>query len=147
MPWNRGRLGTFVVSCALTLFAGCSVAPYKYPDVPPRQDLVALGNTRIFVKQEFRYVPTLTAIVLPAGEYLPVRTDADGTYYESPRGLLVLPAAGAGFLVRGGIYRRLDVSRGYEFSLFGPPLAEPLHSMWGLSLKGKIECTPACVFK
>ncbi len=126
---------------------GCSVAPYKYPDTPARQDLVALDSTRILVKQEFRYTPTLTSVVLPAGEYVPVKRDAVGTYYESPRGLLILPAAGKGLLVRGGIFRRRDTTANYQFDVYGGMVREPLHSMWGLNLTEKIECTPACEFK
>lgn len=133
----------------LSLFMGaCSVAPYRFPNDPPRQDLVPVDGTRITVKEEFRYSPTLTSIVLPVGEYLPVKTDAAGTYYESPRGLLILPVAGQGFLVRGGIYRLHTVpERGYEFSVYGWLLMHPLHSMWGLNLKDKISCSPACSFK
>ena len=126
---------------------GCSVAPYKFPDTPARQDLVAIDSTRVVVKQEFRYTPTLTGVVLPAGEYLPVKRDAVGTYYESPRGLLILPAAGQGFLVRGGIFRRQNTTANYQFDVYGGTVREPLHNMWGLNLTEKIECTPACQFK
>src|SRR5579883_2556425 len=128
--------------------AACSVAPYEFPDNPPRHDLVATDATRIVVKQEFRYSPTLTSIVFPTGEYLPVRADSGGTYYESPRGLLILPVAGQGFLVRGGIYRRSSVpERGYEFNAYGEFGTQPLHSMLGLNLNERINCTPSCSFR
>src|SRR5579863_8702811 len=116
--WSAGEpmnnVSTAIVCITAALLSGCSVAPYKYPDTPPRQDLVPLDSTRIVVKEEFRYSPTLTSIVLPAGEYVPVKKDAAGTYYESPRGLLILPVAGQGSLVRGGIYRRQDPAVNYQ---------------------------------
>jgi hypothetical protein len=144
-PMNN--VSAAIVCTAAALLSGCSVAPYKYPDTPPRQDLVPVDSTRIVVKEEFRYSPTLTSIVLPAGEYVPVKKDAGGTYYESPRGLLILPVAGQGSLVRGGIYRRQDPAANYQFNVYGGMVTEPLHSMWGLNLNEKVECTPACQFK
>src|SRR6266566_5572168 len=93
---------------------GCgSVAPYHFPDTGAPADLHAVNATRVTVKKEFRYSPTLTSYVLPAGDYVPVGLNAGGTYYESPRGILVLPAAGSSFLVRGGIYRRNKTKTSY----------------------------------
>ena len=136
------------ILCAVTgLLSACSVAPYRYPDTPLRQDLVPLDSTRIVVKEEFRYSPTMTSMVLPAGEYIPVKKDAAGTYYESPRGLLILPVAGQGTLVHGGIYRRRDPAVNYQFSVYGGMVTEPLHNLRGLNLNEKIACTPACQFK
>lgn len=144
---SMNNVFTAITCVAAALLSSCSVAPYKYPDTPPRQDLAALDSTRIVVKQEFRYSPTLTSIVFPAGEYVPVKRDAGGIYYESPRGLLILPVAGQGSLVRGGIYRRQDPAAHYQFAVYGGITTEPLHSMWGLNLNEKIECMPACQFK
>ena len=98
------------------------------------------------MKKEFRYLPSLTALVLPAGEYLPVRADAGGTFYESPRGILILPVTGTGYVVRGGIYRGNDTTANYQFSVYGSFVTQPLHSMWGLDLNEMIACTPKCAF-
>jgi hypothetical protein len=122
------------------------VAASKFPDTPPRQDLVALDSTRIVVKEEFKYLPTLTAVILPAGEYVPVKRDAEGTYYESRRGVLIQPVAGSGSVVPGGIYRRQNASGDYQFDVYGGVIRESLHNMWGLNLNEKVECTPACKF-
>jgi hypothetical protein len=136
-----------IATPAILCLAACSVAPYRFPDTPPRQDLVPIDATRIVVKEEFRYSPTLTSIVLPAGEYAPVKADSAGTYYESPRGLLILPVVGQGIMVRGGIFRLRDATANYQFTVYGWLDPEPLHNMWGLNLNEKIECTPACAFK
>ena len=112
--------------CAATLavtlsLAGCSVAPYRYPDVPARQDLVALLGERA--------------------------VDPQCTYYESPHGLLILAVAGPGSLVRGGIYRRSDPSANHPLDVYGGVVREPLHDLGGLKLSEKLECTPACQLK
>jgi hypothetical protein len=136
--------------CAFLVCLGCSVAPYTFPDKGVRTDLQAIDLTRITVKAEFRYSPTLTSYVLPAGNYVPIRSDADGTYYESPRGVLVLPVAGS-YVVEGGIYRRNNAKANYPFSVYvnmpgmGWTFLE-LHSMWGLDLNEKIECVPPYAF-
>ena len=140
-------LRVFSIALAAAYVGGCSVAPYKFPESPPRRDLVALDKSRVTVTSEVRYSPTLTSVVFPAGDYLPVRKTHDGIYYESPRGLLVLPVAGTGFLVSGGIFRRTDSTAPYEFEVYGVPLAQPLHSMWGLNLNEKISCDPRCQFR
>jgi hypothetical protein len=134
-----------------TLISGCNIAPYRWTDNGKRVAIQAIDSTRITVKEEFRYSPTLTSYVLPAGEYLPVRSDADGTYYESARGILVLATTG-GFVVRGGIYRRSDPNANYPFAVYvnmpvlGWTLVD-LHSLWGLNLNEKIVCNPPHVFK
>jgi len=135
----------------VALVSGCNVAPYNWPDNGQRVAAVAINDTRITVKEEFRYSPTLTSYVLPAGEYLPIRSDAGGTYYSSPRGILVLAATG-GFVVEGGIYRRSDPRANYEFAVCvkTPALGwtfVDLHSLWGLNLNEKINCIPPASFK
>jgi hypothetical protein len=137
-------LALVAITGAVTL-AGCSVAPYRFPDTPPRE-LVAIDSTHILVKEQFGYSGRLTSVVFPAGEYLPVRKDATGVYYESPRDVLILPVGGQRSLVRGGIYRRTDSAR-HEFAFYGGPIVkEALHNLSGLDLNRKIECTPACLF-
>ena len=143
-----------IIAVAVVLnFCGCgSVAPYHFPDTGAPADLHAVNATRVTVKKEFRYSPTLTSYVLPEGDYVPVRLAAGGTYYESPRGILVLPAAGSSFLVRGGIYRRNETKTSYPFCVYlympvGGLTFVDLHSLWGLNLNEKIECEPVYVFK
>lgn len=136
---------------SLLIFSGCNIAPYHFPDDGVKASFQAIDSTRITVKQEFRYSPTLTSYVVPAGECVPIRSDAEGTYYGSPRGILILVATG-GFVVEGGIYRRADPKANYPFALFlkmpgGEWSFVDLHSMWGLNLNEKIECVPAHVFK
>ncbi len=139
----------------LTVFAaivsGCNVAPYNWPENGKRVEVHAINSTRIAVKEEFRYSPTLTSYVLPAGEYLPSRSDVGGTYYESARGILVLATTG-GFVVNGGIYRRTDPKANYPFAVYvNMPVAGwtlvDLHSLWGLNLNEKVVCDPPYVFK
>jgi len=135
----------------IALVSGCNVAPYNWPDNGKRMSATAIDATRITVKEEFRYSPTLTSYVLPTGEYLPIRSDAGGTYYASPRGILVLATTG-GFVVEGGIYRRSDSRANYQFAVY---LKKPalgwtfvdLHSLWGLNLNEKIDCIPPGSFK
>jgi len=136
---------------AVLLVSGCSIAPYYFPDNGVRADLHAINATHITVKKEFRYSPTLTSYVLPAGEYVPIRSDANGTYYGSPRGILVLPVVGS-YVVDGGIYRRSDAKATYQFAIYvNMPIMGwmfwDLHSMWGLNINEKIECLPAYEFK
>lgn len=139
----------FTVLALLSLSA-CNIAPYSFPDNGVRANYQAIDATRITVKNEFRYLPTLTSYVLPAGEYVPIQSDAGGTYYGSPRGILVLAATG-GFVVEGGIYRRADPKANYPFAIYikmpvmGWTFVD-LHSMWGLNLNEKIECIPTYVF-
>jgi hypothetical protein len=136
---------------ALLIFSSCNLAPYSFPDNGVRPNFQAIDSTRITVKKEFRYLPTLTSYVLPTGDYVPIRSDAGGTYYGSPRGVLVLPATGS-FVVEGGIYRRSNPKANYPFAIYikmpglGWTLVD-LHSMWGLNLNEKIECVPAYEFK
>jgi hypothetical protein len=138
----------FLAAGALALLiSACSALPAKFPESSPRTDLIAIDVTRIRVKDQFKYSPSLTALVLPEGEYIPVKSDRSGTYYQSPRGILVVPVAGAPFLVAGGILRRGDPTVNYPFAVYGGPMAEPLHNMLGLHLDDKIECMPACQFK
>jgi len=146
---KRLRAATTILG-ALALF-GCNVAPYTFPENGPREDLHAINATRVDVKTEFRYLPSFTSYVFPVGEYVPIRSDTRGTYYESPRGILVQATTGP-FLVRGGIYRANNEAQSYPFSLYvfmpGMGLTQlPLHNMWGLNLNEKIECVPPYVFK
>jgi len=135
----------------IAFVSGCNVAPYSWPDDGKRVEATAIDETRITIKEEFRYSPTLTSYVLPAGEYLPIRSDAGGTYYSSPRGILVLATTG-GFVVNGGIYRRSDSKANYQFAVYVnmPALGwafVDLHSLWGLNLNEKIISSPPYVFK
>ncbi len=140
---------SLVLLTAIT--SACNVAPYNWPDNGKRVEVQPIDLTRITVKEEFRYSPTFTSYVLPTGDYLPARSDAGGTYYESPRGILVLPTTG-GFVVNGGIYRRNDPNANYPFAIYvnmpatGWSLVD-LHSLWGLDLNQKIVCTPPASFK
>jgi hypothetical protein len=132
---------------AVTALASCSIAPYYFPKTRLRENVVAIDATRVTVKAQFRYSPSLTSYVLPAGEYLPVRRDSMGTYYESPYGVLVLPVVSP-FIAPGGIYRRSDTNAHYQFAIYcyyapeSSPMVWDLHSMWGLNLNDKIECSP-----
>jgi hypothetical protein len=127
------------------------VAPYTFPENGPREYLPAINTTRITVKEQFRYLPSFTSYVFPVGEYVPVRKNANGTFYESPKGILVQATTGS-FLVRGGIYRANNETQSYPFSfyVYMPMLGLtqfPLHNMWGLNLNEKIVCTPSHEFK
>jgi hypothetical protein len=141
---SRGWLAS---PALVLLISGCSALPAKFPESSPQADLVAINDTRVRVKDQFKYAPTLTTIVLPEGEYVPVKSDGSGTYYQSPRGVLVIPIAGAQFIVAGGIFRSVNPTLTYPFSVYGSLSVEPLHNMLGLNLNDKIECTPACQFK
>jgi len=101
------RTKTAVLILGILGLFGCNIAPYTFPESGPQKKLQAIDATRIRVKAEFRYLPTFTSYVFPAGEYIPVRADGMGTFYESPRGILVQATTGS-FLVRGGIYRASD---------------------------------------
>jgi hypothetical protein len=128
----------------LGLLVGCSALPQTFPADAPRRNLVPVDTSQVVVKEEFEFAPSLTGMVLPADVYIPVRRDKNETYYESPRGILIVPAVGAPYLVRGGILRDNDPSKKYPLSIYGAPLTWPLDSGFGARVKGKIECTPAC---
>jgi hypothetical protein len=127
-----------------SLAIACSALPQTFPSDAPRRSLVAVDATQIVVKENLKIAPSLTAIVLPADTYIPVRTDHSGTFYESPRGILIVPVVGAPFLVSGGLYRTSDASKRYQLSIYGALVTWPLNVRYGARLKGIIECTPTC---
>lgn len=128
----------------LPMLLACSALPQTFPANAARKSLDPINESRVVVKQDLKIAPSLTALVLPADTYVPVRTDRAGTYYESPRGIMLVPVAGAPLLVPGGIYRSSDPAQRYQLSIYGAPITWPLNVRYGAHLQGVIECTPTC---
>ena len=126
----------------LSLLSACSAIPHTSPADTPHKELRPIDASRVVLKQDLTIAPSLTAIVLPADEYVPVRADQSGTYYESPRGIMLVPGAGAPYLVAGEIYRSSDPAKKYQLSIYGAPITWPLNVRYGAHLQGIIECTP-----
>jgi len=139
----EGRLA-FLCAVGILGVVGCSALPQEFPSDASRKSLVPIDTTRIVVREAFKYSPSLTSIVLPADEYVPVRAGSGGTFYESPRGIMIVPVAGSSYLTAGGIYRSSDPAAKNPLSVYGAPVTWPLHSVLGLNLKTKIECIPKC---
>ncbi len=100
--------------------------------------MVPIDGSSIVIKQDLRFVPSLSGYLLPAGTYLPVRKDAQGTYYQSPSGVVALSFTG-GIRYPGGIYRfkYRDGSVGLKVwckTMFGMDTRE-LYSMIGANLE------------
>src|SRR5881394_2254096 len=82
--------------------AGCAnTAPQAAGPAPP---ISPIDGSSIVIKQDLRFLPSLSGYLLPAGTYLPVRRDAQGTFYQSPSGVVALSITG-GIRYPGGIYR------------------------------------------
>ncbi len=60
------------LTLTLVLIA-CSALPVNFPISAVAKALMSLDETQIVVKRELKVAPSLTAIVLPADVYVPVR--------------------------------------------------------------------------
>jgi hypothetical protein len=68
---------------------GCSSEPDHYVPHGENATLQPIDNSRLIVIQDVRYNCASNGYTFPAGTYVPVASDANGTYYQSPRGIHV----------------------------------------------------------
>lgn len=129
---------------SILVLIACNALPEAFPTNAARKALTPLDQSKVVVKRDLKVAPSLTAIVLPADVYVPVRKNATGTFYESPRGILLVPVAGSPSVMAGGIYRSNDPAKRFQLSIYGAPIMWPLDVRYGTVLKGNVECTPDC---
>lgn len=87
---------------AFLLLCGCTTLPENA--TCSFEKCVPIDNTRLIVRQNIDFLPSLTGFRFPAGTYIPVAKDENGTYYRSPRGLFGLGLAVGGSYPVGGLY-------------------------------------------
>ena len=93
---------TLVFGIIALLTAGC--ASTSQNAATPATAFQPIDGSSIVIKQDLRFLPSLSGYLLPAGTYLPVSKDAQGVYYQSPTGVVALSVVG-GTRYPGGIYR------------------------------------------
>ena|SRR5712692_9854913 len=130
-----------ILAVATLIVAGCaSPAPQPAATAPP---ISPIEGSSIVVKQDLRFLPSLSGYVIPAGTYLPVSRDAHGIYYQSPKGITALGPLGGPYYPVGGIYRfrHRDGSVGLKVwcrSAGGGLTTRELYSMIGANLEKNI---------
>ena len=131
--------------CTL-LLCSCASVPDQWPK--SATVLEPMNETNIHVIKGFKYSPTFTSLILPPGDYVPVKKDERGTYYAAPTKILISTLGGS-FYTDGGIVRHTEncgMSVYYQLPGFGVTF-QCLHSMWGLNLNEIVKCNPAYEFR
>jgi hypothetical protein len=91
-----------ILLVSILLLAGCASVPDDTSAIAA--SIVPIDQTRLEVKKDLKFLPSLSGLYFPAGIYLPVVKDGSGVFYQSPKGIKSIGVANAYYPV-GGIYR------------------------------------------
>jgi hypothetical protein len=138
-----------ILILATLILCSCATLPEEWPE--NESNFKAINSSSIFVKEGFKFSPSLTSYLLPPGQYIPYKEDKRGTYYAAPAKMLISTAGGS-FYVEGGIMRKSNPNGGYGMAVFynNPAFGmmyQDLYSLWGLDLNELIESNPEYIFE
>ena len=91
----------FIFLISFAFLSGCSSIPDDTSAIAA--SIMPIDQTRLEVKKDLTFLPSLSGFYFPAGTYLPVAKDAAGVFYQSPKGIKGLGLGNAYYPV-GGIY-------------------------------------------
>jgi hypothetical protein len=97
---------------SVALLTACQSLPDNVPAAAG--SATPIDSSRLIVLRKLVFMPSLSGVSFPPGEYIPVAKDAYGTYYMSPEGVDMLSITGSTHFPVGGIYAGTD-ARGRAF--------------------------------
>jgi len=130
----------YVLLVSFLFLAGCASIPEDTSAIAA--SIIPIDQSRLEVKKDLSFLPSLSGFSFPAGIYLPVAKDATGVFYQSPKGIKGIGVGNAYYPV-GGIYRFRNSDGSYGLkSWHGTPKAQysnrELWDMWGANFSKEV---------